>query len=93
MKLIRAWWLAAALLLVAAPLSAQTLFGRIPDENPENRPDVYRMRVRHEVTMLLGSWKRAWDTNNARAAADLYTRQGLFVGPSGDETRTATRCG
>ena len=88
MKLSRASWLAAALLLFAAPLPAQTLHGIIPDENPQNRPDVYLLRVRQEVTMMLGSWKRAWDADNARAAADLFTRDGLFVGLSGDETRT-----
>jgi len=88
MKLARLPWLAAALLLVAAPLRAQTLFGLIQEENPQNNRDLYRLRVRQEVMALLGSWKRAWDVDNARAAADLYTREGLFVSPSGDETRT-----
>lgn len=88
MKLARLPWLAAALLLVAAPLRAQTLFGLIQEENPQNNRDLYRLRVRQEVTALLGNWKRAWDADNARAATDLYTRDGLFVTPVGDETRT-----
>jgi uncharacterized protein (TIGR02246 family) len=88
MKVARLPWLAAALLLVAAPLRAQTLFGLIQEENPANNRDLYRLRVRQEVTALLGGWKRAWDADNARAAADLYTRDGLFVTPVGDETRT-----
>ena len=87
MKLSRASLLAAALLLFAAPLQAQP-YGLIPEENPQNRPDLYTMRVRQEVTRLLGTWKRAWDADNARAAADLYTRDGTFVGLSGEETRT-----
>jgi uncharacterized protein (TIGR02246 family) len=88
MKLIRATWLAAALLAFAAPLQAQTLFGLIPDENPQNGREAYRLRVRQEVIGLLGSWKRAWDADNTRAAADLYTRDGLFVGPAGDEVQS-----
>jgi len=88
MKLIRATWLATALLLAAAPLHAQTLFGLIPDENPQNGRDAYRLRVRQEVIGLLGQWKRAWDADNTRAAAELYTRDGLFVGASGDETQS-----
>lgn len=87
MKHIRATWLAAALLLFAAPLPAQTLFGLAPDENPQNGRDAYRLRVRQEVIGLLGKWKHAWDTDNSGEAADLYTRDGLFVGPSGDETQ------
>lgn len=87
MKPIRALWLAAALFLCVSPLSAQTLFGLVPDENPANGRDAYRLRVRQEVIVLLGTWKRAWDADNARAAADLYTRDGLFVAPSGVETR------
>lgn len=84
----RSLWLAAALSLLAAPLPAQTLFGLAPDENPANGRDVYRTRVRHEVTVLLGQWKQAWDRDDGRAAADLYTRDGVFVDPSGHEARS-----
>jgi uncharacterized protein (TIGR02246 family) len=58
------------------------------EENPQNKPDVYRMRVRQEVTGLLGNWKRAWDRDDASDAAQLYTRDGVFVTPEGDEVRT-----
>ena len=84
----RSLWLAAALSLLAAPLPAQTLFGLAPEENPANSRDVYRTRVRHEVTILLGQWKQAWDQDNGRVAADLYTRDGVFVDPVGNETRS-----
>lgn len=84
----RSLWLAAALSLLAAPLPAQTLFGLAPDENPVNNRDAYRTRVRHEVTVLLGQWKQAWDRDDGRAAADLYTRDGVFVDPAGHESRS-----
>ena len=84
----RSLWLVAALSLLAAPLPAQTLFGLAPDENPANNRDVYRTRVRHEVTSLLGQWKQAWDRDDGRAAADLYTRDGVFVDPAGSEARS-----
>ena len=87
MKRSRVLWLAAALALFAAPLRAQTLFGLIPDDNPQNGRDVYRLRVRQEVTVLLGHLKHAWDVDDARAAAALYTRDGVLVGPTGDMTR------
>jgi uncharacterized protein (TIGR02246 family) len=88
MKPIRATGLAAALLLFAAPLSAQTLFGLAPDENPQNGRDAYRLRVRQEVIGLLGKFKHAWDTDDAREGAELYTRDGWFVGTGGDETKS-----
>lgn len=88
MKRSRALWLAAALSCLAAPLPAQTLFGLAPDENPANGRDAYRARVRHEVTTLLGQWRQAWDRDDGRTAADLYTRDGVFVDPAGNETRS-----
>ncbi|HKP75010.1 MAG TPA: nuclear transport factor 2 family protein [Longimicrobiaceae bacterium] len=89
MKLSRSFWLAAAALaLLSAPLRAQGLYGLAPEGDPHNRPDSYRLRVRQEVLGLLGSWKRAWDTDNAGDAADLYTRDGVLVGPHGEQVQT-----
>lgn len=88
MKRFPAIWLAAALALTAAPLHAQTLFGLIPDENPQNGRDAYRMRVRAEVMGLLGRWKQVWDADDIRAATDLWTRDGVLVEPGGDMTRS-----
>jgi uncharacterized protein (TIGR02246 family) len=88
MKLSRALPLFLLLLAGAAPaLGAQSLQGLIQDENPANNRDAYRLRVRQEVTGLLGSWKRAWDRDNAGEAAGLYTRDGVFVTAAGDEVR------
>ena len=44
--------------------------------------------MRQEVIGLLGKFKRAWDTDDAGEAAELYTRDGWFVGPGGDETKS-----
>jgi uncharacterized protein (TIGR02246 family) len=82
------WLAAAALALLAAPLRAQGLYGLAPEGDPHNRPDSYRLRVRQEVLGLLGSWKRAWDTDDARAAADLYTRDGVLVGAHGEQVES-----
>jgi len=89
MKLSRSLWLAAvAAALLSAPLRAQGLYGLAPEGDPANRTDAYRLRVRQEVLGLLGSWKRAWDTDNAGAAANLYTRDGVLVGPHGEQVQT-----
>ena len=89
MKLSRSLCLAAAAVgLLAVPLRAQGLYGLAPEGDPGNRRDMYRLRVRQEVLGLLGSWKRAWDTDNAGAAADLYTRDGILVGPHGEQVQT-----
>ena len=86
MKISRSLWLTvAAMAMLSAPLRAQGLYGLAPEGDPANRRDTYRLRVRQEVLGLLGSWKRAWDTDNARAAADLYTRDGVLVGPHGEQ--------
>ncbi|HYH80793.1 MAG TPA: SgcJ/EcaC family oxidoreductase [Longimicrobium sp.] len=78
--LLRPLALAALALAIAAPAAhAQTLFGLIPAENPGNIPSVYALRVKQEVTALIGSYKRAWDRDNADAAAALYTRDGRMV--------------
>jgi len=81
MKLLRPLAMAiAALSLHAGAARAQTgLFGLIPNENPANAPSAYVLRVKQEVTMLIGSYKRAWDRDNAEAAAALYTRDGRVV--------------
>jgi len=78
--------LAAALSSTAA--SAQTgLFGLIPNENPANAPSAYVLRVKQELTTLIGNYKRAWDRDNAEAAAALYTRDGR-VGIEGQEAQS-----
>jgi uncharacterized protein (TIGR02246 family) len=80
MKLFRPLALAAlAVSLQAAAGHAQTLFGLIPNENPGNAPSAYVLRVKQEVTMMIGSYKRAWDGHNAQAAAALYTRDGRML--------------
>lgn len=88
MKLSRVLWLAAVPALFAVPLRAQGLYGLAPDGDPHNRPDSYRLRVRQEVLVLLGSWKRAWDADDAGAGAALYTRDGVFVGPRGEQVES-----
>lgn len=80
MKLFRPLALAAvAVSLQAASGHAQTLFGLIPNENPGNAPSAYILRVKQEVTTMIGSYKRAWDRHNAQAAAALYTRDGRML--------------
>ena len=89
MKISRSLWLAAAAaLMLSAPLRAQGLYGLAPEGDPANRRDMYRLRVRQEVLGLLGRWKRAWDTDDARAAVELYTRDGVLVGPHGEMVAT-----
>jgi ketosteroid isomerase-like protein len=81
MKLLRPLALAAlAVALHAGAARAQTgLYGLIPNENPANAPSMYTLRVKQEVTALIGSYKRAWDRDNAEDAAALYTRDGRIV--------------
>jgi uncharacterized protein (TIGR02246 family) len=80
MKLLRPLALAALAVALAAPAArAQTLFGLIPNENPANSPSAYALRVKQEVTGLIGSYKRAWDRDDTQAAAALYTRDGRMV--------------
>ena len=87
MKVIRAVLTAAALSAgLGAPLHAQ-LFGLAPEGARENERDVYRLRVRQEVTGLLGNLKSAWDGDDAKKAADLYTREGVLMA-GGDEARS-----
>ena len=80
-QLLRPLALAAlAISLSASTARAQTgLFGLIPSENPANAPNAYALRVKQEVTGLIGSYKREWDRDNAEAAAALYTRDGRIV--------------
>jgi len=79
-RLLRPLALAALAVALAAPAArAQTLFGLIPNENPANSPSAYALRVKQEVTNLIGSYKRAWDRHNPEAAAALYTRDGRLV--------------
>ncbi len=79
-KLFRPLALAALAVVLAAPAArAQTLFGLIPNENPANSPSAYALRVKQEVTTLIGGYKRAWDRHDAAAAAALYTRDGRLV--------------
>lgn len=71
---------ALAATLTSTAASAQTgLFGLIPNENPANAPSAYVLRVKQELTVLIGTYKRAWDRDNAAAAAELYTRDGRVV--------------
>ncbi|HEU4557468.1 MAG TPA: hypothetical protein VFS20_06440, partial [Longimicrobium sp.] len=71
-KLLRTLALAAAAIALCSTTGrAQTLHGLIPNENPANAPSAYLLRVKQEVTMLIGSYKRAWDRHNAQAAAAL----------------------
>jgi uncharacterized protein (TIGR02246 family) len=87
-KLLRPLALAAAAIALCSTTGrAQTLHGLIPNENPANAPSAYLLRVKQEVTMLIGSYKRAWDRHNAQAAAALYTRDGRMV-MEGEESQT-----
>ncbi|HET7462226.1 MAG TPA: nuclear transport factor 2 family protein [Longimicrobium sp.] len=71
---------ALAAVLCSSAASAQSgLFGLIPNENPANAPSAYVLRVKQELTTLIGTYKRAWDRDNAEAAAALYTRDGRVV--------------
>jgi uncharacterized protein (TIGR02246 family) len=65
--------------------AAQTMQGLIHEEDPQNNREIYGLRVRQEVTGLLGQWKRAWDRNADGEAAELYARDGVFVSARGDE--------
>jgi uncharacterized protein (TIGR02246 family) len=87
LKPIRVVLSAAALCAVAVPARAQ-LFGLAPEGARENERDVYRLRVRQEVTGLLGNLKAAWDRDDARKAAELYVREGVLVTGAGDEARS-----
>src|SRR3954469_1908460 len=71
---------ALAVSLSATAARAQTgLFGLIPNENPANAPSAYVLRVKQEITTLIGGYKRAWDQDNAAAAAAFYPRDGRVV--------------
>jgi uncharacterized protein (TIGR02246 family) len=86
MKLRRTLSLALLLLAsTAARGAAQTMQGLIHEEDPQNNRELYGLRVRQEVTGLLGQWKRAWDRNADGEAAALYAREGVFVSARGDE--------
>jgi uncharacterized protein (TIGR02246 family) len=70
---------------LSARVAAQTMQGLIHEEDPQNNREIYGLRVRQEVTGLLGQWKRAWDRNADGDAAELYAREGVFVSARGDE--------
>jgi uncharacterized protein (TIGR02246 family) len=88
--LLRPLALAALAVALAAPAArAQTLFGLIPDENPANSSSAYALRVKQEVTALIGGFKRGWDRDDPEAAAALYTRDARLVA-HGQEAQSRT---
>lgn len=82
---IRALCLAGALALASAVPARAQLYGMVPAEDHASDRDLYRARIRQEVTVLMGSLKRAWDAKNAGAAVGLYARDGVLVGEDGQE--------
>ncbi|HET7234763.1 MAG TPA: nuclear transport factor 2 family protein [Longimicrobium sp.] len=77
--LFRPLALAALAVSLSATAAHAQLFGMVPEENPANTPSAYLLRVKQEVTTLIGTYKRAWDRDNAQAAAALYTRDARMV--------------
>jgi uncharacterized protein (TIGR02246 family) len=80
MKHLRPLACAALAALLSAPaVHAQALPGLVPSEPAGNAPSMYVLRVKQEVTGMIGAFKQAWDRHDADAAAALYTRDARMV--------------
>ena len=77
-----------AVLALAAPAAAQ---GRDPIEFRTNRNSArqqYEQRVRGEVENTKRQWLQAWESDNAGALSELYTRDAVVVKQTGETVRT-----
>jgi ketosteroid isomerase-like protein len=72
----------AALLLpfVAAPARAQTV--PVPINNAAEGRQRFRAESMREAMILLGAWRTAWESHDARALARQYDRRALLVLPN-----------
>jgi ketosteroid isomerase-like protein len=72
----------AALLLpfVAAPARAQSV--PIPLNNAAEARQRFRAQSMREAMILLGAWRTAWESHDARALARQYDRQALLLLPN-----------
>ena len=86
--LIRALCISGALAVASTASAHAQLYGMVPPEDHASDRDIYRARIRQEVTTLVGALRRAWSAKNGGAAADLYTRDGVLVLENGDEVRS-----
>lgn len=77
----------AALALSAAPAHAQ---GSDPVTFRPGRGTMgaYQARVRNEVDGVKQRWAQAWESDDARALTELYTRDAVVVRPGGEAVRT-----
>jgi len=73
--------LAAALVapLAAAPARAQAV--PVPINNAAEARQQFRAQAMREAMILLGDWRTAWESSDARALARQYDRNALLVLP------------
>jgi ketosteroid isomerase-like protein len=78
---IRFLLLAAALLapLAAVPARAQAV--PVPINNASEARQRYRAEAMREAMVLLGDWRTAWESGDARGVARQYDRNALLVLP------------
>jgi ketosteroid isomerase-like protein len=78
---IRSLLIAAAMVapLAAAPARAQTV--PVPINNAAEGRQRYRAEAMREAMVLLGEWRTAWESGDARGVARQYDRNALLVLP------------
>jgi uncharacterized protein (TIGR02246 family) len=84
-------FLAAALLAAAAALPAAAQGRNVPGataSDPMGDIGSYKTNVRNQVDAMLAAWRQAWDSDDVRSLAGLYTRDAVLLTSAGEPVRS-----
>ena len=81
--------LAVLLLLAPGALAAQIPGGDI--QSPTGWRSQYLAEVYRNVDITLRQWMAAWDNDDAPGVAELFTAEGTYLSPEGEEARGRAR--
>ena len=83
--------LAAALLVAATALPAAAQGRNVPGAtgtDPMGDLGSYKTTVRNEVDAMLAQWRQAWDSDDVKGLAGMYTRDAVLLTSVGEPVRS-----